>query len=338
MNAPKILVIRRDNIGDLVCTLPLIAALRRRFPDARLDALVNSYCAPVLEGNPDIDHLYVYTKAKHRGAGQSVAGVYWQRLRTTLALRLSGYDYAVLANVSCLPRPIRWAKQIGAKQVVGFVEEGNPLAGEIDLPVALPGHDRHEVERLMLLMQPFGAAADIPAMRIVPPTATVSALRESLPGSLVGLHISARLESQRWPAESFIELAHLLNRERATPLALFWSPGKADNPNHPGDDEKAAAILAGCAGLPIYPVKSETLEELIAGLACVDSLICSDGGAMHVAAALGKPIVSLFGESNAQSWHPWGVAHVVLQPESRQVAAISAEKVAAAFATLPLGG
>ena len=341
MNAPKILVIRRDNIGDLVCTLPLIAALRGKFPQARLDVLVNSYCAPVLAGNPDIDHLYIYTKAKHREAGQSALGVYWARLKTTLALRHTGYDYAVLANVSCLPRPIRWAKQVGARHLVGFVEHGNPLAGEIDCPVPLPGPDQHEVERLMALMQPFGGAETIPPLRIEPPAGDWERMQRQLAmlgcagtERPVGFHISARLESQRWPTQRFIELAQRLNDARPTPIVLFWSPGATDNPNHPGDDRKAAEILAGCRDLPIYPLRTGKLEELIAGLACVDSLVCSDGGAMHVAAALGKPIICLFGESNAASWYPWGVEHVVLQPESRKVADVGVEAVAGALSGL----
>jgi heptosyltransferase III len=292
----------------------------------------------VLTDNPDIHTRYVYTKAKHREADQSLLGVYWERLKTTLALRSTAYDYAILANVSCLPRPIRWAKQVGAKHIVGFVEEGNPLGREIDMPVALPGHDHHEVERLMLLMTPFGGYAEIPPMSITPPRGSVVACRESLgdaaSGGLLGFHISARLESQRWPISYFIELAQRLNRDQPQPIALFWSPGKADNPNHPGDDEKAEAILAACRDLPVFPMRTEKLDELIAGLACVESLICSDGGAMHLAAALGKPIVCLFGESNAASWRPWGVPHVVVQPDSRQVADAGPETVFSAWSKL----
>ena len=55
---PRILVIRRDNIGDLVCTLPLFRALRRQLPEAHLAALVTSYTAAVLDGNPDLDAIY----------------------------------------------------------------------------------------------------------------------------------------------------------------------------------------------------------------------------------------------------------------------------------------
>ncbi len=69
MNPKKILIIRRDNIGDLVCTTPAIAALRKHYPDAEIGALVNSYNSEVLRGNPDVNRVFVYHKLKH--AGQS---------------------------------------------------------------------------------------------------------------------------------------------------------------------------------------------------------------------------------------------------------------------------
>jgi ADP-heptose:LPS heptosyltransferase len=67
-------------------------------------------------------------------------------------------------------------------------------------------------------------------------------------------------------------------------------------------------------------------------------VICSDGGAMHVAAGLGKPIVCLFGQSVAARWHPWGPAYELLQMPSRQVSDISVNAVARAYATLLGGG
>jgi heptosyltransferase-3 len=66
MASPRILVIRRDNIGDLVCTTPLLRSLRRQLPNARIDCLVTRYNQAVLQDQPDIDSLYAYTKAKHR--------------------------------------------------------------------------------------------------------------------------------------------------------------------------------------------------------------------------------------------------------------------------------
>ena len=83
----RILVIRRDNIGDLVCTTPLFSALRARYPQAHISALVTSYNAAVLAGNPHIDEVHSYTKLKHRLPGQSRVGIVLARLGMLARLR-----------------------------------------------------------------------------------------------------------------------------------------------------------------------------------------------------------------------------------------------------------
>src|SRR5262249_48936101 len=95
---PRILVIRRDNIGDLVCTTPLLAALRERYPTGYIAALVNTYNRAVLDRNPSIDVVYAYEKGKHRAAGRSLLSVYGDRIRLLLALRREKFDYAILAT------------------------------------------------------------------------------------------------------------------------------------------------------------------------------------------------------------------------------------------------
>ena len=120
-------------------------------------------------------------------------------------------------------------------------------------------------------------------------------------------------------------------------MRLFWSPGAEDHAQHPGDDDKAARLIALCAGLPLLACPTHRLEELIAGLSCCDRVICSDGGAMHLAAGLGKPMVCFFGNSGAQRWRPWAVTHELLQPESHEVCDISLSDVLQAFLRLEQG-
>ena len=69
----KVLIIRRDNIGDLICTTPLFEAIRRQYPEAYIAALVNSYNAPAIQGNPHLDAIFAYTKGKHAD-GETVLG------------------------------------------------------------------------------------------------------------------------------------------------------------------------------------------------------------------------------------------------------------------------
>ena len=153
-------------------------------------------------------------------------------------------------------------------------------------------------------------------------------------GPLVALHISARKEKQRWPVERFAELAQRLHAQHAARFLVFWSPGDENNPFHPGDDGKAAHLLAALADLPAAPLRTEQLSELIAGLSLCDAAVLSDGGAMHVAAGLGKPLVCFFGNSSAERWHPWGVPHELLQKPSREVAEISVDEAVDAFARM----
>lgn len=335
MSQTRILIVRRDNIGDLICTLPLISAIRQLNPAARIDILVNSYCAPVVLGNPDLDHVYIYTKAKHKDSGESTLGVYWRRLLLTLKLRLAQYDWLVLANVSCQPRPLRWAKQVGAKHIVGFTEASCKGAEIITDPIPLVrGQGKHEVEYLMALLQPFGNVEQLSAARIAPDAELQQRSLVSLASArcldkpLIGINISARLPSQQWPAEKFIELINRLKAQYH--CVLFWAPGSASNAGHPGDDEKAASVAASFTSDEVTSLPTQQLSELIAGISCVDLLVTADGGALHIGAACGKPEVVMFGDSDSTQWYPWRVPFKLLHPASRDVRSIEAAEVAAA--------
>src|SRR5437870_12529523 len=84
---PRVLVIRRDNIGDLVCTTPLISALRKRYPGGHIAELVNTYNEAVLARNPYVDAVYAYEDGKHSGGARSIVSVYSDRLRLSMTLR-----------------------------------------------------------------------------------------------------------------------------------------------------------------------------------------------------------------------------------------------------------
>jgi heptosyltransferase-3 len=340
VHSPKILVIRRDNIGDLVCTTPLFTALRARFPAARICALVNSYNVEVLSGNPDVDTVYAYTKAKHRPAGKSVLRVYLDRIKLFVVLRRERFDYAIIAGTPFLPRTLGLARMIRPRHIIGFTETGKRGAQHIDMgiPHALPT-PLHETEDIFRLLAPLGISGTPPGLRVVADAAESATARQALDrlsaASLtIGIHISARKVSQRWPSAAFVQLIHALHTRHGARFMLFWSPGAEDNPLHPGDDNKAAEIMRGLADIPILAFPTHTLQALIGGLAVCDFVICSDGGAMHLAAALGKPIVCFFGKSNAVRWHPWGVPHVVLQTPSREVADIAPQEALSAFEQL----
>lgn len=337
----KILVIRRDNIGDLVCTTPLFSALRRRFPDAYIAALVNSYNAPVLAGNPEVDEVCVYRKAKHRAAGESRLGIWWKTWRLMQRLRSKRFDVVIVATPGRQPAALKFAHWVRAKRVIAYGEAGDAINDPLPLAQSDVGH---ETEAVMRLLQALGideapgplcvfADPQLTAKLLIPQESSKTPSPKA-PGPLIALHLSARKPAQRWPVERFAELAYALYIRHNARFLVFWSPGADDHPQHPGDDGKAKRLLTLCDNLPLLPCPTNRLEELIAGLACCDRVICSDGGAMHLAAGLGKPIVCFFGNSGAERWRPWGVAHELLQPASQNVMDISVAEALAAFTKL----
>jgi ADP-heptose:LPS heptosyltransferase len=319
----SILIIRRDNIGDLVCTTPLISALRRRYPQAHIAALVNTYNRQVLEGHPDLDVVYAYAKAKHRLPGQSRMAVYWDRFVLMRKLRARRFDYALLAAPDPGASALRLARWIAPAHVAGYAES----TGLVDL--AMPRSAAaavHEVEHVFRLARLFGieGAPGKASMAVAADARgrAIAALGMRNPGrKLIAVHISARKASQRWPVERYAGLMCALGTE--ADFLLLWSPGAADHPQHPGDDAKAQAVVDAAGNLPLTAYPTRELRDLAAALSLADTVICSDGGAMHIAAALGKPILCFFGDSDAVRWHPWGVPYRLLQPESRDAADIS---------------
>ena len=345
----RILVIRRDNIGDLICTLPLIHNLRLNYPHAQIDLLVNSYNQQTVEQQPDIDIVYAYTKAKHRAKGQSKLQVYWQRFLLILKLRRKQYDVVILAGSRFSRHALKLAISVKAASILGVTTESKSCRA---INYALPelyDDSLHEAEHCLRLLSLLGIQADNTAPAIL--CANSQLMQQQQQKLLqqphyqdkntltIGIHISARKPSQRWSEAAFIELMQHLHQAYTCQFLLFWSPGDESNTQHPGDNQKAQRILDGLsnANIAVFPVKTLQLRELIAGIDLCDQFICSDGGAMHIAAGLAKPIVCLFGESNAQQWHPWCVPHQLLQTESQQVVDISPTQVFNAFRLLQNG-
>ncbi|MFN2644494.1 MAG: glycosyltransferase family 9 protein [Burkholderiales bacterium] len=332
----RILVIRRDNIGDLVCTTPLLAALRERYPQARIEALVNTYNAAVLDGNPHVDAVHSYTKLKHREASESRIGILAARLGMLARLRREPFDYVVLAKADYDRQGLALARQLRRRHIVGFAR-----AGERRISVPVPAHpysELHEVEVLELLAKAMDVVRADGPVRVYPAAARVASWRERLPlgrrRHWVAFHVSAREPERRWPAERCVELIARLGRSEAGVL-LLWSPGASDHPAHPGDDDKAAEIMARVgedAGAITAPTAS--LADLMAVLALCRAFIGADGGAMHIAAGLGLPIVALFEPTKIRRWHPWKVSYEMVVTPTGRIADIGVDDVAQAAARL----
>lgn len=341
---PRILVIRRDNIGDLVCTTQAIAALRKHYPDAEIAALVNAYNAEVLKGNPNLDYVFVYQKLKHVDGIASRFKALVERLRLVLRLRRWKPDVTILAKASYERHGLSFARQIGAKNIIGFVPRDPDQAKYLpNIRLPTPSFELlHEVEALNQLLAPLGISDALGSLQVFPDDKAVAWLVQNLPPATkrIAIHISAREPQRRWGNENFIAIVKcILATQNDVQILLFWSPGKADDPCHPGDDEAARQFMQAVKSDRLIPMPTKSITELIAALSLCDLFIGADGGAMHLAVALNKKVIALFENlpSKLNHWYPWLVPCQVvhsLDPTSPDVSQVGQAQLQAAINSL----
>ena len=299
----NILIIRRDNIGDLLCTTPLMVGIKKQLKVDRLDVVTNAYVAPVLKGNHFIDTLYVYHKLKHGHI--SFFKVIYERLKLIFNLRQHHYDYILAFDARAL-------------SLTRFLRKTKVLKPIIDWT------NQTEVERAWELGQRLGLRG-IPGPLALPLYYSSSDKKNV---ETLGIHISARRIKQQYPIAQWAKLIRALyNLDNKLTFHIFWSPGDSKNPMHPGDDDKALILKKELKDLPVKLMPTPTLESLIKSIQTCGSMIMADGGAMHIAASLNRPIIALFGDSNSKRWRPWGVPYAIMQSESNHVKDIEPSKI-----------
>jgi len=305
----NILIIRRDNIGDLLCTTPLMVGLKEELKVDRLDVVTNAYVAPVLKDHHLIDTLYVYHKLKH--GHTSFFKVIVERLKLIFHLRQHHYDYILAFDARAL-------------NLTRFLRKTKVLTPMIDWT------NKTEVERAWELGQRMGLKG-LPGKLTLPLHLYDPSSNKKNPQTL-GIHISARRIKQQYPISQWATLIQKLHdMDPKLTFHIFWSPGDLQNPMHPGDDEKVDTLKNTLKNLPVQFIPTPTLELLIEALQRCGSMLVSDGGAMHMAAALNRPIVALFGDSNAKRWRPWGVPYTIMQSETGDVKDIEPSKITEAW-------
>jgi ADP-heptose:LPS heptosyltransferase len=215
----------------------------------------------------------------------------WNRWRLVRTIRRHRFDHIILANGGW-----RYARTLGGKQMIGFREPGAPDNRQPDvLAHDHGGRYEHEVSKMATLGALLGVKDALGPLKVYPNDAPVFSQRQRLTAlgwnperPSIAFHISARKAERRWKNNSFADLAERLIADYGVQILLFWSPGKKTSPMHPGDDEDASFILKRLEKLPVFPCPTDTIRVLINGMSLADQVVCSDGGGVHVAAALKK--------------------------------------------------
>ena len=299
----KILLVRLRLIGDVVFTTPLIRALRRHHPTARLTYVVEPGSAAVVRGNPHLDEVIVLPKS--RG---------WARLRDDLAaardLRARRFDVVIDLHGGPRSAWLTWAT--GARRRIGYAMAGRSWMYTDSVVRAPDLTPRHSVRNQWDLLGPLGIADPDPGTDPVEMTEDPAAagrveawLQEAgitAANPLVVVHVSAGNPFRRWPAESFVGLVTALASAGPERRILLTS----------GPSElAAAAAIASEAGrrlgreLPVVHSVDFDMLELRSLIARAAVYIGGDSGPAHVAATTGTPIVQILGPTLPERSRPW---------------------------------
>ena len=293
----RILLIKPSSLGDIVHAMPTCAALRRAYPRARLTWLVKRAWAGLVERIDGVDRVWPVN-----------SGV-WGWLSQVPALRRERFD--VVVDLQGLFRSAAMGWLSGASERIGFVNgrEGSPWFYSRRVPV--PESEMHAVDRYLLVAKAVGAVEPgTPEFRFRIPQTDYDEVDRLLsrsgvtPGmQWVAMNVSARWPTKRWPAGSFAEVADRLQQEGYGAVVMIG-----------GSDERAdIAEVSGRMKTPAIDLAGATTVGLLPALLSKASLlITNDSGPMHVAAAVGTPVVALFGPTSAVRTGPYGVGHQVL--------------------------
>ena len=305
----KILIIKRDKIGDLLLTTPMLSHLRASLPHAEIHLLANDYNAWVVADHPAIDRRWIYRRARVGRSVRPMAALH--SAFQALQLRAQRFDWVVVANGSESHRAIRRGLMTGARRVVAYAADRARYPRLTD--ALAPGSGRHEADLLLDMLAPLGIAT--PSTTVHPQfRLSVSAQRfatgwlaqqDLQPGRYVVLGLGACRAKKQPDTAQVLRWSARLRRDFGLDTVFIWTPGRSDNPLYPGDDDVAEPVLAAAAP-QLHPFRG-AIEPALGLIWNARASIFPDSGLMHFAAASPGGVLGLFADTGV-SPHPdqWG--------------------------------
>lgn len=300
----SILVVELWHIGDVVLSTAALSALRRRFPTARISLLAKPHAEVLLRESGLVDDFITFDFPWTAFTSKYVPWRYnpLKLLGLFRALRKRRFDASIDCRMDLRSNVLTFLS--GAKRRIGYDFGG----GAFLLTDAIPARPdaEHKVHDWLRLLAPLGVDTLEDAPRIALSQGERDAAERKLRAlgllrrPLVIVHPGARQKLRRWGLEKFAAVADYVAGLGADVLVV------ADEEGY-GKDLKAGSPVRFFSG---------DLRELMSVLACADLLICNDSGPMHIAAALGTPVIAVFGPQRKLWYGPYGPGHrVVMQDE-----------------------
>lgn len=299
LTARRIALIKPSALGDIVHALPVLSALRRRYPDALISWIVNRAYEPLLRGHPDLDATLPFDRAAVRGGIVSAVRSY-----AAFAASLRRQRFDLVVDLQGLLRSGLMALATRAPRRVGLssAREGATLF-YTDIIELIDADRMHAVDRCWRVAEAFGVGDGPKVFRVPLPEverAWVTRRLEALPRPWLMVGVGARWLTKRWPPAHFAALVQrALSRYGGTAVFVGGC-----------DDSKLAHVTAGRLTGPTLDLTGQTtLPQLAAILARADVMIANDTGPLHLAVALGRPVVAPYTCTKVAENGPYGQTH-----------------------------
>ena len=309
----NILIVKTSAIGDVIHTLPALTALRRHYPQAQIDWLIEEAAVEAVRGHGALDRLLIWRRKSsiEQFRSDNRLAVVHEIRRLAKELRTTRYD--LLIDFHALLKSSLWVLLARAERKAGFGRgmehaEGSYLFLNERIPAI--SMEVHAIARGLILLNALGIPADevvydFPILEENHAEARSLLQAEGIESDhrLVAIHPMALWNTKLWDPQCFAEVADRLIEEG---LRVAFTGG-------PGDRRALDEICRGMAHAAIRLDGRTSLKTLAAVYRLASVLLSTDTGPMHLAAAVGTPVVALFGPTAPWRTGPYGREHVVLR-------------------------
>lgn len=298
-SAHRILIIRFSSIGDIILTTPLIRALRDRFPQARLDFVTKREFGELLETNPRLDQLYPYdTQSGAKGLSALAR-----------ELRSNQYDLCIDLHKNLRSRHLRLL--LHASRVVSYSKHMLPRTLLVKTRINCYKNPRPIPERYLRQLAPFGVVPDGKGPELFPTEqqyATVRKLFEeeqiSPRETLIGFGPIAAHPLKQWPQQKFVQLGQRLVQQYQSRILIFGAPSE----RHAGEE-----LARQLPNNPLVLCGKLSLLESAAALKSCALFVGNDSSSVHMASAMGTPVVVIFGPTVKElGFYPYRIRSEVI--------------------------
>ena len=321
----KILILKPSSLGDVIQALPVLRLLKLHFRDAQIFWWIDSALAPLIEGDPDLSGIIRFERrrwAAPRHWPEMLRSVRWMR----------GQHFDLVIDLQCLARSGAFAWLANGTFLVGLDEIREGARGFYDVAVRRKSFHTHAVDWYLSVLPRLGVPVHKNFVWLPERPHVAAEIKRKWPDAfafnpppalrnppLMVIQPGARWPNKRWSAEHFAELVRrlalkfpgarfaILGDAGDKPLGEKIISGAGFPPASPGGQDARATILNLCGEI--------SLPEMIEWLRLCDLMITNDTGPMHAAAALGKPLVALFGPTEPRRTGPYGRLENVLRIE-----------------------